>query len=121
MYNRLLLSLVFCFLFTANSLTFASTSKLASTKLTFEQHQIIAPFKVSLPIIAVDLITNDKFPTDELVIIGEDEEKQTWLAVYAFDELKNDFVLLDKLRLAAKYFAFDVGENLQELSFLAKK
>ena len=120
MYHRLLLSLVSCFLFTFVSLAFASTNKLVGTKLTFEHYKITAPFKVSLPVIPVDLVTDDQSPADELVIIGEDEQQQTWLAVYVFHQLKNDFVLLDKLRLADKYFAFDVSENQQGLYFLAK-
>jgi len=120
MYIRLLLSLVFCFLFTATSLTYANTSKLADTKLTFDQYNITAPFKVSLPIIAVDVVTNAQYPADELVIIGEDEQNQTWLAVYAFNMQNDNFVLLDKLRLPEQYFAFDVSENKQGLYFLAK-
>ena len=73
MYIRLLLSLVFCFLFTATSLTYASSNKLADTKLTFEQYKILTPFKISLPVIAVDVVINEQYPADELVIIGEDE------------------------------------------------
>jgi len=120
MHNRLLFSLAFCFLFTTNSLAFANTSKLAGTKLSFEKYQITAPFKVSLPVIAVDLVVDEKSLIDELVIIGEDEQQQTWLAVYVFHEQDDHFVLLDKLRLADKYFAFDVGENQKKLHFLAK-
>lgn len=95
-------------------------NKLASTKLTFEHYKITAPFKVSLPVIAVDIVTTEQFPADELVIIGEDEQKQTWLAVYVLDEKKNDFILFEKLHLPKKYFAFDVSENKQGLYFLAK-
>lgn len=117
---RLLLSLVFCWVFTATPLTFASNSKLVSTKLAFERYQITAPFKVSLPVIAIDIVNNEQFQTDELVVIGEDEHNQTWLAVYVFKGQKQGFVLLDKLLLSDKYFAFDISENQQVLYFLAK-
>lgn len=115
-----LLSLLCALLITVSSLTFANTAKLAGTKLTFEHYKISAPFKVSLPIIAVDIISNAKYPADELVLIGNDEQNQTWLAVYVLDAQKNDFVLFDKLPLPKQYFAFDVSENNQGLYFLAK-
>ncbi len=120
MYYRLFLSLIFCLVFTASSPTFASSSKLVGTKLAFERYQITAPFKVSLPIIAVDIVSTEQYPADELVVIGEDEQNQTWLAVYVFNEKTNRFILLDKLLLADKYFAFDVSDNEQGLYFLAK-
>lgn len=100
--------------------TFAANSKLVGTKLAFEQYEISAPFKVSLPVIVVDVVDTEQFPADEIVVIGEDEQQHTWLAVYVFHEKTNRFILLDKLLIAEKYFAFDVSENKQGLYFLAK-
>ena len=120
MHNRLLMSLVLIFLGMATSIAYAKTNKLVGDKLVFEQYKITVPFKVSLPIIAVDIVTSAKYPADEIVVIGEDEQHKMWLAVYTFDESKADFILLDKLQLTSKYFAFDVSENKQGLYFLAK-
>ena len=92
MHHRLLLSLLCCFLLAATSSTFASTSKLVGSKLTFEQYNITVPFKVNLPVIAVNLVANEQFPGDELVIIGEDGQGKTWLAMYVFQKKSNEFV-----------------------------
>lgn len=120
MHFRLLVGLIICLGFIAGKPAFASSSKLVGSKLAFGHYNITAPFKVSQPVIAVDIIKNEQFPADELVIIGADEQNQMWLGVYVFDEVKHDFVLLDKLPLADKYFAYDVSENQQGLYFLAK-
>jgi hypothetical protein len=115
-----LLGLIFCLGLTTASPIFASSTKLVGSKLAFEQHTITAPFKVILPVIALDIITDKESTIDELVVIGEDESKQTWLAVYAFHEKTNNFILADKMVLPDEYFAFDVSENLEGLYFLAK-
>lgn len=114
------LGLIVCLGFTAASPVFASINKLIGSKLAFEHYTISAPFKVSLPVIAVDIVVNEESPIDELVVIGQDELDQTWLAVYAFNEKSNGFILLDKLLLANEFFAFDVSKNTQGLYFLAK-
>ena len=116
----LILGLILCLGFTAGSPVFASSNKLVGKKLGFEHYNITAPFKVSLPVIALDIVTDEKSTVDELVVIGEDESNQTWLAVYVFHEKTNSFKLLDKMELADEYFAFDVSENLEGLYFLAK-
>lgn len=124
MHNRffvnLVLGLVSCVGLITASEVFAASSKLVGTKVAFERHQITAPFKVSLPVIAVDIVPDEGTPIDELVVIGVDELKQTWLAMYVFDEKSQQFILLDKLLLADEFFAFDVSENKQGLYFLAK-
>jgi len=120
MHYRLLFSLLCGLLITVSHTTLANTTKLAGTKLSFEHYKISAPFKVSLPVIAVDIISNAQHPADELVLIGNDKQNKAWLAVYVLDAQKNDFVLFDKLRLPKQYFAFDVSENKQGLYFLAK-
>lgn len=117
---NLILGWICCLGFTAGSPVFASSAKLVGSKLTFEHYNITAPFKVSLPVLALDIIADESSPTDELVVIGEDEFNKTWLAVYTFHEKTNKFLLLDKMELADEYFAFDVSENLEALYFLAK-
>ncbi len=127
MYNRffvdLVLGLVLCLGLIITSAAFASStssSKLVGSKLAFERYTISAPFNVSLPVIVVDIVENEGASVDELVVIGVDELKQTWLAVYVLDDKTQQFILLDKLLLADEFFAFDVSENKQEVYFLAK-
>lgn len=117
MYSRLPLVSVLCLLLFA--LPFYIKANEAN-KLAFAQYQITAPFTVSLPVIVVDLLPEVEFPADELVLIGDDEQGNTWLAVYVFEEKNNRFVMLDKLALSDKYFAFDVSEHNQGLYLLAK-
>lgn len=122
MYNRFLVSFIFFSLFIVVPATFANSTdstKPASTTLDFQHYSITAPFKVSLPIIPVDLV-NGKSSFDELVLIGVDELNQTWLAVYTFTEKSDEFVLLDKIVISDEYFAFDVSEDRKGLYFLAK-
>lgn len=114
---RLLLGLVLYFGVTA---VYANSSKLVGNKLDFNQYDIRTPFKVSLPVIAVELFTNDQPAMDELVIIGEDEANKTWLAAYFFQEKTDSFVLLGIMELGDEYFAFDVSEHKHGLYFLSK-
>jgi len=120
MHHRILLSLILCLGFTIGAPVFASSSKLVGSKLAFKQYNITAPFKVILPVIPLDLVIEDESAVDEIVVIGDDESDQTWLAVYVFDKKTNDFILLDKMVLSDEYFAFDVSEDLEGLYFLAK-
>lgn len=114
---RLLLGLVLYFGVTA---VFANSNKLVGNQLGFNQYDIRTPFKVSLPVIAVELVTNDQLAIDELVLIGKDEANKTWLAAYVFQEKTDSFVLLDIMELGDEYFSFDVSEHKQGLYFLSK-
>ena len=120
MYFRFVLGVIFFVAFAIASSVFANSSKLVGTKVEFERYTITAPFNVNLPVIALDLIDSENSTVDELVVIGEDEFKKTWLVVYIFNEKSNNFVLLDKISVPDEYFAFDVSENKQGLYFLAK-
>lgn len=113
-----LLGLVYCFIFSSNALAFANANKLVGTKLEFERFDITSPLKVSLPVIAANIVTES--PADELVLVGEDEFSQTWLAVYVFDINASKFVVLDKIKLTDDLFAYDVSENKEGLYFLSK-
>ncbi len=120
MHYRLLLGLIFFLGFATGTPAFASSSKLVGSKLAFEHYTITIPFKVILPVIALDIITGEESTVDELVVIGEDESNQTWLAIYVFHEKTHNFILLDKMVLPDEYFAFDVSEDSEGLYFLAK-
>ena len=127
MYSRFLVSVIAGVIFLlgfTSCIVSANEKKLVNTKLAFEHYTITAPFKVSLPIIALDLVVNTSSSVDELAVIGEDEQGQTWLAVYYLkedlQEQVNAFSLLEKIKLPNEYFAFDVSENSGGLYFLAK-
>ena len=115
---RLLLGFILYFGITA---VYANSNTLVGNQLDFNQYDISTPFKVSLPVIAVELLTNDQPAMDELVIIGEDEANKTWLAAYVFQEKTDSFVLLGIMELGDEYFAFDVSEHKHGLYFLSKK
>lgn len=120
MHHKLLLALIFLSSFQLNAYAIDKSSKLVGSKLSFEEYNINAPFSVSLPVIAIDIIKNDELPHDELVVIGENDSKQTWLAVYSFNEKDNSFFLVDQMPLTNEYFAYDVSESDDGLYFLAK-
>lgn len=120
MHYKLLISVIFCLGVFTVSAVFANSSKLMGTKVAFDHYTITAPFKVSSPVIAVELVANEQPPMDELVLIGIDKLKQTWLAAYKFDTSSNKYELLDKIQLAEEYFAYDVSDNGEGLYFLAK-
>lgn len=120
MHYKLLVGVIFCFGFFSVSAVYANASKLVGTKVAFKHYNITAPFQVSSPVIPVELVINEQLPMDELVLIGVDKLKQTWLAIYTFDAPNDRYELLDKMQLSAEYFAYDVSENSKGLYFLAK-
>ena len=120
MHNRILMFLICCLASLTVKSTMASSTKLVGTKLAFKSYTLTAPFKVNLPVIPLDVVSNESSLMDELVVIGEDESNQTWLAVFVYDDEEKKFNLLDKIQLSDEYFAFDVSDNAEELYFLAK-
>jgi len=114
MYYRISLIVVSCWLL------LCVPSAWATKTLTFDRYEINVPFTVNLPVIATDVINNDQYPMHELVVIGEDDAKKTWLAVYVYQQKDDDFILLAKLPLPERYFAYDVSESQQGLYFLSK-
>jgi hypothetical protein len=119
MHNRFLVGFIFCFFLITATTTFANSTKSVSTKLDFKHYSITAPFKVNLPIIPLDLM-DEKNSSDELVLIGVDEQGQTWLAVYTYSEKLDEFVLLEQIGITDEYFAFDVSDDRKGFYLLAK-
>ncbi|MDO6486334.1 VCBS repeat-containing protein [Colwellia sp. 6_MG-2023] len=119
MHNRFIVGFIFCFFLINTTTVFANATKSINTKVDFKQYSITAPFKVSLPIIPLDLV-EENTAFNELVLIGIDELNQTWLAVYTYNEKSDEYILLDKIRVTDEYFAFDVSEDRKGLYLLAK-
>ena len=118
MVNRftfILITTLFFFTFTVNA---------APNKALFTTYDIVTPFVLSQPIISANLIHNGN---EELIAIGVDEKKQTWIAIYSINQESNRYQLIKKLSIPKKYFAYDVSEfdeaentKVRRLYFLSK-
>ena len=103
---------------------FVASVQAFSNQALFSIYNIETPFIISQPIIAANIIENS---ADELLAIGIDEQKQTWLAIYVFDEEAKQYQLYEKHIIPKKYFAYDLSDfskddknKLRTLYFLAK-
>jgi len=85
----------------------------ASAKYTdiFDQQQINLSFNVNQPVLIADLLPQ---AGKELVVVGVDDKQQRFLAIYFFDTQSNTFIAQDKIEIADKVFAYDVGEPLKD-------
>lgn len=122
MHNRFFVLLTFII----KSMLFALISNVqaSSNSPIFSVYNIETPFTISQPIIAANLIDNS---VDELLAIGVDDKKQTWLAIYVYDEKLKTHQLYAKNIIPRKYFAYDLSDfdkadknKLRSLYFLAK-
>ena len=120
MYSRLIAALVFFVASFTMATDFTNATKKVSPSFDFTQYHITVPFKVNLPVIALDLLDDGQLSVDELIVIGKDELNVTWLAAYGFNDKISEYELLDKIRFADEYFAFDVSEDNGGLYFLSK-
>ncbi|MCJ8320557.1 MAG: VCBS repeat-containing protein [Colwellia sp.] len=122
MLNRFIILVTFTFFSQIASVQAFSNQSL------FSIYNIETPFTISQPIIAANLIDNsDNNSADELLAIGVDDQKQTWLAIYVFDEKLENYQLYTKQIIPKKYFAYDLSDfvkknknKLRTLYFLAK-
>ena len=103
---------------------FTSTAQASSKQSLFSIYNIETPFVINQPIIAANLIDNT---SDELLAFGNDEQKQTWLAIYVLDKQTKSYQLYKKQVIPKKYFAYDLSDfisddksKLRTLYFLAK-
>ncbi|MFT5674778.1 MAG: hypothetical protein ACI808_000703, partial [Paraglaciecola sp.] len=93
----------------------------ATTPPPFTVHNIIAPFNVSHPVVAANIL-----PTmgTELLVLGVNELEQRSLAIYSLNVQTDSMNLLDNILIPNNIFAFDVGEaseeGIQNLFFLSK-
>nr|WP_220765268.1 MULTISPECIES: VCBS repeat-containing protein [unclassified Shewanella] len=87
--------------------------------LSFTESTIDAPFELTHPIIAADLLPE---PGKELVVFGVDDLSYRWMAIYAFD--KGQYQLAMKRELPQELHSFDITEStageLQQLYFLSQ-
>jgi hypothetical protein len=102
------------------------TAYAKTTKDLFSLNHIKVPFNISQPILPVNMLNNSGV---ELVVIGIDDDQQRWLAIYAFNEAKNQYTLFEKHIIPNKYFGYDSSEankeiepknDLQQLYFIAR-
>ncbi|ABZ78255.1 putative FG-GAP repeat lipoprotein [Shewanella halifaxensis HAW-EB4] len=108
---------VFCLL--AASTLPLSARAVSEASLSFTEMTIDAPFELTHPIIAADLLPE---PGKELVVFGVDDLSQRWMAIYAFE--KGRYRLAMKRGLPQELHSFDITEFVpgkqQQLYFLSQ-
>ncbi|WP_299805746.1 VCBS repeat-containing protein [uncultured Shewanella sp.] len=96
-----------------------SVQAASGTTLSFTESTIDAPFELTHPIIAADLLPE---PGKELVVFGVDGLSHRWMAIYAFE--KGQYQLVMKRELPQALHSFDITEStsggLQQLYFLSQ-
>ncbi|MGS0680397.1 FG-GAP repeat domain-containing protein [Shewanella sp. 125m-7] len=108
-------------LITASALLGCSLSfnTLAEPALSFTESTINAPFELTHPIIAADLLSQ---PGKELVVFGVDGLSYRWMAIYQLAQ--GQYTLAFKLELPQSLHSFDITENQsgeqQQLYFLSQ-
>lgn len=86
----------------------------------FKEHSIIAPFKLTHSLMAIDLL-----PTagKEIVTFSVDDFDNRWLMVYSYDEETTSYMEVDRQQLPKTLYSFDitkpVDNQLQTLYFLS--
>jgi len=94
---------------------FISSVQAFTSQSIFSIYNIETPFTISQPIIAANLIDNaDNHSADELLAIGVDDQKQTWLAIYIFDGKSQNYRVYSKQIIPKKYFAYDLSDFVKE-------
>lgn len=91
----------------------------SDSTLNFTESMIDAPFELTHPIIAADLLPETG---KELVVFGVDDLSHRWMAIYAFE--KDKYQLVMKRELPQELHSFDITEStsagLQQLYFLSQ-
>ena len=87
--------------------------------LSFSESTIDAPFELTHPIIAADLLPESG---KELVVFGVDDLSQRWMAIYGLEQ--GQYQLVMKRELPQELHSFDITESktagLQQLYFLSQ-
>ncbi|MGS0693848.1 FG-GAP repeat domain-containing protein [Shewanella sp. 0m-4] len=91
----------------------------ANSTLSFTESTINAPFELTHPIIAADLLSQ---PGKELVAFGVDGLSHRWMAIYKLEQ--GQYTLAFKLELPQMLHSFDITQyqagELQQLYFLSQ-
>lgn len=83
---------------------------LAKDYYEFGHYQLEAPFKISQEPIFANLLDNKG---KEIILIGE-QDKKTKLALFAFDDVSNQYQISINIDLPTSYFSFDVSDEGQD-------
>ncbi len=76
----------------------------------FHEILIVSPYKITHPIIAADIVENDG---KELITFTVDEKNQRRLIVYGFDQISQDYQILDEVILDTSIYSFDISKEEQ--------
>ncbi|NQZ81314.1 MAG: VCBS repeat-containing protein [Colwellia sp.] len=93
-----------------------------SSKLKFNESQIEVPFKLTHPIMLIDLLPiNGK----EIVTFSVDDNETRWLIIYSYDEETKSYAESDRQVMPKDLYSFDITESYenmkQTLYFLSSK
>ncbi len=76
--------------------------------VTIEEHAIQAPFKLTHPVLPVDLLAEEG---KELVTFGVDDNRQKWLGIYRLNTENQRYSLYQKLLLPPSFYSFDISDE----------
>jgi hypothetical protein len=107
----------------------AFNTNAAKKKKLFDVYEVEAPFTITQPILALNLFEEEKVlglektetNSKELVVMGVDENSSSWMAVYAIDEVNQQYLLVDMLPIDKKFFAYDLSDEQNYFTALDKK
>lgn len=91
-----------------------------STKLNFSESNIDVPFKLTHPIMLIDLLPT---PGKEIVTFSIDDEENHWLITYLYNNQSKTYLEADRQNIPKNLYAFDVTKyyknKMQKLYFLS--
>ena len=89
-------------------------------ELVFDEHTITTAFKLTHPVMAVDVWAKQG---KELLVLGVDEKQQKWLGVYVWNDQNGKYESAKSLLLPMDFHSFDLTEpregELQSFYFLS--
>ncbi|SFD09796.1 FG-GAP repeat domain-containing protein [Pseudoalteromonas denitrificans] len=104
----------------SSSHVLAANKQSNSKKIDFKEITIEAPYKLIQPVMAADLKQGN---AKELILLGVDNNKNKWLVIYQYNEVKSNYVVLNKIQIPKQFYSFDLSEykkeHLQNLYFLS--
>lgn len=79
-----------------------------SQNISFIDITIDTPYPLSQAVIAANLLPSSG---KELLTISVDEDKNRWLMIYAYNEVKKEYEVKEKSIIPKKFHSFDIGES----------
>jgi len=107
MHIKIKIAVVLSTLFTSLLLSQTALAK-KSSKLQFIESKIEVPFKLTHPIMLVDLLP---VSGKEIVTFSVDDNETRWLIIYSFDEQSKSYLETDRQIMPKDLYSFDITED----------